>query len=79
MIEPGMVCVSCGQPASRRSGIFNKVYRCEDCHEKEEEKKERKGWLALLGCGVGCLVVIAILVLAGCGAASALIVVSKLS
>ena len=75
MIEPGMVCVSCGQPASWRSGIFNKVYRCEDCHEKEE----RKGWLALLGCGVGCLVVIAILVLAGCGAASALIVVSKLS
>ena len=54
---------------------IQQAYRCEDCHEKEE----RKGWLALLGCGGGCLVVIALLVLAGCGSASALIVVSKLS
>ena len=75
MIEPGMVCVSCGQPASRRSGIFNKVYRCDDCHKKEE----RKGGLAIFGCGVGCLVAIVILFLMGCGAALAPIVVSKLS
>ncbi len=64
-----MVCVDCGQPASRRSGIFNKVYRCQDCHAK----LEKKGWLfALVGCG-GALAIIALLTLASCGTAVALV------
>ena len=73
MIEPNTVCVSCGQPASRRSGIFNKVYRCNDCHASYE----KKGWLlTFLGCG-GCLGILLLALLMGsCGAATAWLVMA---
>lgn len=68
MVEPGAVCVYCGNPAVARSGIFNKVYKCRDCYDRDE----RRGWLfALIGCG-GCLGIIALVVLTGCGVAVAL-------
>ena len=73
MMEPSLVCVDCEQPASRRSGIFNKVYRCRDCHAK----LEMRGWVfALVGCG-GALGIIALLTLTSCGAAVALMVAAK--
>ena len=71
MIEPNIVCADCGQPASRRSGIFNKVYRCQDCHAK----LEKKSWLiSLVGCG-GCLGVLVLMLMMGsCGAAATLMI-----
>ena len=73
MMEPNLVCVDCGKPASRRSGIFNKVYRCQDCHAE----LEKRGWVfALVGCG-GCLVIIALLTTTSCGTAVALMLATK--
>ena len=64
-----MTCAECGQPASRRSGIVNKVYRRQECHAKVE----KRGWtFALVGCG-GAVIIIALLTLAGCGTAAALV------
>ena len=73
MIEPDAVCVSCGQPAAARSGIFNKVYRCRDCYASEE----KKNWLlTFLSCG-GCFGLLALMVIMGsCGAAMVLKVAS---
>lgn len=71
MIEPHLVCVDCGLPASRRSGIFNKVYRCQECHAK----MEKRNWVvALVGCG-GCFGILALMMLlTSCGAAVAVMV-----
>jgi hypothetical protein len=74
MIEPGAVCANCGKPAAARSGIFNKIYKCGDCHSRDE----KRGWLlALLGCG-GCLLIALMMVIMGCGVAVGVTMASRL-
>ena len=75
MIEPGTVCVYCGKPAAARSGIFNKIYKCRDCHSRDEQR----GWLfAFLGCG-GCLLIALMMVIMGCGVAVGVTMASTVS
>jgi len=70
MNDESMVCVDCGAPASRRSGLINKVYRCQECHVR----MERRGMIfAGIGCG-GCFGLVVLMTMLGsCGAAIALI------
>ena len=81
MIEPGMVCVNCGNPAAARSGIFNKVYKCRDCYSRDKTRDEKNGRLfAFLSCG-GCLIIaliMLIIVIMGCGVAVGVTMASRL-